>query len=308
MQSSLYPAPSQADGRVFVTGGTGFVGRNIIRAINAHPLRLMVRTPHEGPEEPGIEHVQADVTDPSSLTGTMDGCEIVVHLVGIIEETGDATFDRIIRQGTENVLIEAKRAGVKHFVHMSALGARNDPQYGYHTAKYRAEQAVMNSGLTYTIFRPSVIFGPGDGFINTLAGVVRSFPVIPVVGSGQARFQPVQVGDVADAFARAVDDPGETANKVYELGGDRPYTYVQMLDAIAGELGESKPKVKVPIQLMKIVVSASKPLPSALRPPVTSEQLKMLSLDNSTSESATETLIGRKPVALEDGIGYIRKS
>lgn len=307
MQSSLYPPASSSGGRVFVTGGTGFVGKNIVRAITSHLLRLLVRQPQEGNEDPGIEHVQADVTDPASLAGTMDGCEIVVHLVGIIEETDDATFDGIIRQGTENVLAEAKRAGITHFIHMSALGARNDPQYGYHTAKYRAEQAVMNSGLTYTIFRPSVIFGPGDGFINTLAGVVRSFPVIPVVGSGETKFQPVQVGDVADAFARAVDDPTETANKVYELGGERSYTYMQMLDAIATELGKTKPKVKVPIGLMKIVVGASKPLPSALRPPVTSEQLKMLSLDNSTSESATEALIGRKPVALENSIGYIRE-
>lgn len=308
MQSSLHPAPSQSGDRVFVTGGTGFVGKNIVRAINDHPLRLMVRKPREGGGDPGTEYVQADVTDPASLAGKMEGCDIVVHLVGIIEETGSATFDSIVRQGTENVLAEARRAGVKRFVHMSALGARDDPQYGYHTAKYRAEQAVMNSGITYTIFRPSVIFGPGDGFINTLAGVVRSFPVIPVVGSGETRFQPVQVGDVADAFARAVNDPETTANQVYELGGDRPYTYVQMLDTIAGELGKSKPKVKVPVPLMKIVVAASKPLPAALRPPVTSEQLKMLSLDNSTGKSATEMLIGRKPVALEDGIDYIRES
>lgn len=308
MQSSLYPAPSEANGRVFVTGGMGFVGKNIVQAINDRPLRLMVRTPPEGADESNIEYVRADVTDPASLAGKVDGCEIVVHLVGIIEEKGNATFDSIIRQGTENVLAEAKRAGVKHFVHMSALGARNDPQYGYHTAKYRAEQSVMNSGLTYTIFRPSVIFGPGDGFINTLAGVVRSFPVIPVVGSGATRFQPVQVGDVADAFARAVNDPETTANQVYELGGDRLYTYMQMLDTIAMELGKSKPKVKVPLPLMKIVVAASKPLPEALRPPVTSEQLKMLSLDNSTSNSATEMLIGRKPVALENGIDYIRES
>lgn len=305
MQPSLYPPQNQTGDRVFVTGGTGFVGTNIVRAISGHPLRLMVRKVAEGDDQHGIEHVQADVTDPASLQGTMDGCRIVVHLVGIIEETANATFDSVIRQGTENVLAEAKRAGIGHFVHMSALGAQDDPRYGYQTAKYRAEQAVINSGIPYTIFRPSVIFGPGDGFINTLAGVVKSFPVIPVVGSGETKFQPVQVGDVADAFAKAVNDPEETANKMYELGGDRPYTYVQMLDAIAAQLGKSKPKVKVPIPLMKIVVRASRPLPTAIRPPVTSEQLKMLSLDNSTSESVTEMLIGRKPVALEDGIGYI---
>lgn len=308
MQSSLYPAEATSNSRIFITGGSGFVGQNIVRAIQGHTLRLLMRTPASATAEAGIEHVQGDVTDPASLDGKMDGCDIVVHLVGIIEETGNATFDNVIRQGTENVVAEARRAGVRHFIHMSALGARNDPRYGYHTAKYMAEQAVIHSGLTYTIFRPSVIFGPGDGFITTLAGVVKSFPVIPVVGSGQTKFQPVHIGDVADAFARAVNDPDGTANKVYELGGDRPYTYEEMLDAIARELGKSKPKIKVPVGLMKMVVRTTQPLPRALRPPVTSEQLKMLSLDNSTGDSATETLIGRKPVALEEGIGYIRSS
>lgn len=308
MQSSLYPTEASPPSRIFVTGGTGFVGQNIVRVIKDHPLRLLMRTPPPGPAEGGIEHVQGDVTDPASLDGKMDGCDIVIHLVGIIEETGNATFDNVIRRGTENVVAEAKRAGIGHFIHMSALGAQNDPRYGYHTAKYMAEQAVKDSGLAYTIFRPSVIFGPGDGFITTLAGVVRSFPVIPVVGTGQTKFQPVQIDDVADAFARAVNDPSETANQTYELGGARPYTYEEMLDTIAQELGKSKPKVKVPVGLMKILVRTSRPLPRALRPPVTSEQLKMLALDNSTADSATEALIGRKPVALEEGIAYIRSS
>lgn len=308
MQSSLYPPDAHTDKRIFITGGTGFVGQNILKGIRDHPLRLLMRTPAPNGAEAGIEYVQGDVTDPASLDGKMEGCDIVIHLVGIIEETKDATFDRVIRQGTENVIAEAKRAGIGHFIHMSALGAQNDPRYGYHTAKYMAEQAVIHSGIPYTIFRPSVIFGPGDGFITTLAGVVRSFPIIPVVGTGQTKFQPVQIDDVADAFARAVNDPAETANKVYELGGARPYTYEEMLDAIARELGKRKPKIKVPVGLMKIVVRTSQPLPKALRPPVTSEQLKMLALDNSTGDSATEALIGRKPVALEEGIGYIRNS
>ncbi len=308
MQSSNSSPEASRPVRVFVTGGTGFVGKNIVRAISDHPLRLLVRKKPDGSQEPGIEYVQGDVTDPALLAGKIDGCDVVVHLVGIIEEVGDATFDSVIRRGTENVVAEAKRAGVRHFVHMSALGAQNDPRYGYHTAKYRAEQAVRNCGIPFTIFRPSVIFGPGDGFINTLAGVVRTFPIIPVVGTGQTKFQPVQVGDVAECFARAVRNPEGTANSVYELGGERPYTYEQMLDAIATELGKKKPKVKVPVGLMKVVVGASRPLPKALRPPVTSEQLKMLALDNSTSRSATESLIGRKPVALEHSIGYVSGS
>jgi NADH dehydrogenase len=302
------PTASSSVGRIFVTGGTGFVGRHIIAALGGRPLRLLVREPANQAEAGAADLVRGDVTDPASLAGTMDGCDTVIHLVAIIEESGDATFDRVIRQGTENVLSEAKRAGVSRFIHMSALGAMDDPRFGYQQAKYRAEQAVIGSGLNYTIFRPSVIFGKGDGFITTLAGVIRSFPVIPVVGDGKTRFQPVQINDVADAFVRAVDDPESTTNQIYELGGARPYTYEAMLDAIADELGKRKPKVNVPVGLMKVVVGASAPLPKALRPPVTSEQLKMLALDNSTGDSATERLIGRKPVALEDGIGYIRTS
>lgn len=290
--------------RVFVTGGTGFVGSRIVSTLEHRPLRLLRRTPGDS-SAPNQETSIGNVTDASSLEGTMTGCTVVVHLVGIIEEQGDATFDQVIRQGTENILAEAKRAGVEHFVHMSALGAQDTPGLGYHTAKWKAEQAVINSGLPYTIFRPSVIFGPGDGFITTLAGVIKAFPVIPVVGNGKTRFQPVQIQDVADAFRAAVDNPEQHANRIHELGGARQYSYEEMLDTIAAELQKKKPKAHVPIGLMKIVVAASGPLPKALRPPVTSEQLKMLGLDNSTADSATARLIGRQPKSLEDGLDYL---
>lgn len=292
--------------RIFVTGGTGFVGSGVVKALAGSDLTLLVRSPEKqsGPADAAL--VQGDVTDPASLAGKLDGVDVVVHLVGIIEEEGGATFDSIIRQGTENVVAEAKRAGVKHFIHMSALGATDDPRYGYHSAKWRAEETVKSSGLPYTIFRPSVIFGPDDGFINALAGVVRSFPVVPVVGAGQSRFQPVRLEDVADSFARAVKDPETTIGQTYELGGARSYTYEEMLDVIAAKIGKKKPKVHVPVGLMRVVVNASGGLPRNLRPPVTSEQLKMLALDNTTPDSATEFLIARKPVALEDGISYVR--
>lgn len=303
---------------LFITGATGFVGTGVLRALGRSPgqapsgpfagmsIHSLIRKPGDSPA--GVEPVIGDVTDPATLTGKMDGIDTVIHLVGIIEEQGDASFDAIIRQGTENVVREASRAGVKHFILMSALGAHDNPDYPYHQAKFRAEQAVKESGLTYTIFRPSVIFGKGDGFITVLAGVVKSFPVIPVAGSGRSKFQPVQRDDVGSSFAYAVSHSAEAAGQTYELGGAKPYTYQEMLDVIAAELGKKKPKVRVPLPLMKTVVRLSGPLPKALRPPVTMEQLKMLALDNSTEDSATERLIGRKPVALEDGIGYIRNA
>jgi NADH dehydrogenase len=292
---------------ILLTGGTGFVGSAIRRALRNRSLRLLVRTRTNLPQlPPNVDVVEGDVTDRDSLRGVAEGCATVVHLVAIIEEHGNVTFDRVIRQGTDNVLEEATRAGVTRFVHMSALGAQDNPRYAYMQAKWRAEQSVIESGLAYTIFRPSVIFGPGDGFINALAKVIKQFPVIPVVGTGKSKFQPVAVEQVATAFARAVGDPA-TTGKIYELGGARVYSYEEMLDIIAHQLGKQKPKVHVPVGLMKPVVQLSKPLPAALRPPVTIEQLNMLALDNTTDDSATQRLVGAVPIALEDGIGYVNE-
>jgi NADH dehydrogenase len=301
------PPAERVSGRIFVTGGAGFVGTNIRQALGDRPLRLLVRsaTKSASLRAPNVELVEGSVTEAPSLRGAMDGCEAVIHLVAIISEEGGQTFDGVIRQGSVNVVEEAKRAGVRRFLHMSAMGARHDPAFGYFEAKWQAEQAVVQSGIPWTIFRPSVIFGPGDEFINTLAQLVKLAPIIPVVGSGKSKFQPVSVREVAQAFLKALDDPS-TAGQIYELGGGKVYEYRELLTVIARKLGIRKPMVTVPIGLMKPVVSLSKPLPKALRPPVTSEQLKMLAIDNCSDRSATARLIGRPPLRLEDGIDYIR--
>ncbi|MFM8594404.1 MAG: SDR family oxidoreductase, partial [Chloroflexota bacterium] len=133
-------------GRIFITGGTGFVGSNLLKALGNRPVRVLVRDKAKCGLTPSstMEIVQGDVTTPETLTGAMDGCEAVVHLVAIIAEEGKRTFDLLIRQATVNVVEEAKRAGIKRFLHMSAMGTRNDPHYGYFEAKWQAEQAVIN--------------------------------------------------------------------------------------------------------------------------------------------------------------------
>jgi uncharacterized protein YbjT (DUF2867 family) len=293
-------------GRIFITGGTGFVGKNLLEALGDRPVRLLVRDKRDGAafESDTVELHQGDVTKPETLRGAMTGCEAVIHLVAIIAEEGGATFDGVIHHGTVNVVEEAKRVGIKRFIHMSAMGAQDNPSYPYLKAKWDAEQAVKNSGIPWTIFRPSVIFGPGDGFINVLAKLVKSVPVIPVVGSGKSKFQPVSVKEVAEAFVRALDEP-RTSGQVFELGGPEILTYEELLDTIASKLGKKRPKAHVPVGLMKPVVKLTKPLPKALRPPVTEEQLRMLSLDNCSYDSATSRLIGRQPLRLRDGIDYI---
>ena len=300
------PAAEPVTGRVFVTGATGFVGGNLRAALGGRPLRLLVRDRARSAHlaSADVELAEGDVTRPESLHRAMDGCDAAINLVAIIAEEGGATFDGVIRQGTVNVLAEAQRAGVRRFLQMSAMGARNDSRFAYMEAKWQSEQAVKAGGIPWTIFRPSVIFGDGDGFINALAGLVRTFPVVPVVGGGTSKFQPVSVKEVAAAFVRALDDP-TTAGQTYELGGPDVFTYEQLLDTIAAKLGKKKPKVHVPVGLMMPIVKLSQPLPKALRPPVTIEQLKMLALDNCSDDSATAELIGRPPLRLIDGIDYI---
>ena len=300
------PIASPVTGRVFITGGIGFVGRNIREALGDRPIRLLVRNKAEaqGLESSQVEIVEGDVTTPETIRGTMTGCQAVIHLIAIIEETKGSTFEGVIHGGTVNVVDEAKRAGIRRLIHMSAMGALNNPQYPYLKAKWDSEQAVKTSGLPWTIFRPSVIFGPGDGFINVLADLVRKAPVIPVVGSGRSKFQPVSIMEVALAIAHALDEP-TTAGHVFDLGGPEILTYEEMLDTISAKLGKKKMKVHVPVRLMKAVVKSSKFLPKPLRPPVTQEQLRMLTLDNCSLDSATSRLIGRQPLRLRDGIDYI---
>jgi len=290
---------------ILLTGGTGFVGTHIRGRLTSHRVRLLVHRSGSD-HRPNEELVHGDVTDITSLGDAAQGCDCVIHLVAIIDESDGRTFDSVIRAGTENMVAAAERASVPRFIHMSAMGAQANPAYPYLNAKKQAENAVTASNLDWTIFRPSVIFGPGDGFVNVLADLVRKAPILPVVGSGRSRFQPVAVDDIADAFARAVADPG-TSGHIYELGGSGTYSYEEMLELLRDELGKKRrPKVHLPVSLMKAIVALSAPLPKALQPPVTTEQLRMLALDNCTDDSATEAMIGRRPVALAEGLGYIR--
>src|SRR6476661_312946 len=203
--------------RILITGGTGFVGSEIRKALADRELRLLVRDPSSVRDAGAAELVRGDALEPA-----MAGVDAVIHLVAIIEESGDKTFDLVIRQGSENVVTEARNAGVRRLVHMSALGAQPNPAYPYLNAKWGAEQAVRQSGLDWTIIRPSVIFGPRDGFVNVLAGLIRRAPIIPVVGSGESKFQPVAVGEVAAVYRAVLDDP-TAIGQTYELDGGETY-------------------------------------------------------------------------------------
>ncbi len=273
----------QAVRRVLVTGATGFVGHALLQRLCAagHVVRCLVRRGSEGAlrGQGAIARIEGDVVTRQGLEEGMAGCDAVIHLVGIIREhrASGVTFERVHTQGTLNVLEAAAASGIRRYLHMSALGTRPEAAARYHRTKWAAEEAVRASGLEWTIFRPSIIYGRGDGFVTMLASMVRRLPAVPVIGSGRQRLQPVPVEQVAAGFTGALELPA-TIKRIYEVGGPEAVTMVELLDLIGGALGRRHvPKVHAPLGAMRPLARLLHRLPGF---PVTPDQLLMLGEDS----------------------------
>ena len=287
---------------ILVTGATGFVGRRVVRVLAARGKRVRAMVHRQGQGE-GVEVHIGDVTDPSSLKSAMEGVEAVVHLVAVIRERGDATFDEVNHQGTSNVAQAAREAGAGCLVHLSAVGAVDDPLLPYLRSKWRAEREVVESGVPYTILRASIQFGGGDEFINTMAGAVKAFPIVPVAGNGKTLFQPIAVEEVAECIAQAVDRE-ELRGRTIEIGGPEQLSYNQILDTIARTYRIRRLKAHLPLAVMRRMVwLMERTLPS---PPATGHQLDMLAIDNIAEPDTVERTFGFTPRRLEGNIDYIR--
>ncbi|HEX77012.1 MAG TPA: complex I NDUFA9 subunit family protein [Dehalococcoidia bacterium] len=291
---------------ILVTGGTGFVGRRLVKALIAqgHELCCLVRPTSQTSAlaHLGVRFYRGDVTDPDSVERAVAGAEAVIHLAAIIRERGKATFHRTNYEGTRNVVGAAVRTGAKRLLFMSNLGAAPDPAFPFLHSKWQAEEAIKASGLDYTIFRSSVLFGEGDGFVSPLAGLIKRLPLVPVIGSGQTRFQLLSVDEVVTCLIMALGDD-KTIGQVMELGGPEHLTYEEIVDLIMGVLGRRRPKVHIPVTLMQpLAWLMDKLLP---RPLVTPGQLAMLRRDNITDLDVVERAFGFKPISLRQGLDYI---
>ena len=202
-----------------------------------------------------------------------------------------------------NLLRAAETAGVRRFVHASTIGASSDPAVPYLYSRWMAEQEIERSPLASTVLRFSVGFGEGDEFFNVLAALVKASPVVPIAGDGTARFQPIAADDAARCLAAAVDDDG-IAGQVLELGGPEHHTYDEMIDIIAQTVGVRTAKVHVPLDLFTPIVSVMEAVMP--RPPVTSEQLKMLAIDNTTALDSVEESFGFAPRPMRGNIDYVK--
>jgi uncharacterized protein YbjT (DUF2867 family) len=292
---------------VLVTGSTGFVGRHIVRELCSRGMevRCLARSPSKNLavlKGLDVKICYGDVSDQGSLEAAMEGVEAVVHLVAIIRETKQATFHKINFLGTKNLVQAARKLGVKRLVFMSNLGAYPDKHFPIPYFKWLGEEEVRNSGIDFTIFRPSVIFGKGDGFVTVLANIIKRLPIAPVIGPGKTRFQPISVEDVATCVFLSLQDKA-TINQVIPLAGPEHLAYEGIIDLIIKTLKVKRVKLKIPIPMMESVVWAmERLLPHS---PVTSTQLSMLKRDNITDLDVVERVFGFKPVSLPERIEYI---
>jgi uncharacterized protein YbjT (DUF2867 family) len=294
-----------------ITGATGFVGQEITRCLHSagHSIRILARrtlspAACELVERYRVEVRPGDILDPASLAGALQDTNAVIHLVGIISEAGKSTFQNVHSAGTENMIAAAQRAGVRRFIHMSALGTRPNAKSRYHQTKWAAEETVRNSGLDWTIFRPSLIYGPQDHFINLFAGIARFSPVVPILGSGRTRYAPVGVELVAKAFLEALTTTA-AIGQTYDLCGPDTFTMGQILDEIFAVMNRKRIKLRIPLAAARCQARLLELLYGGILnkpPPLNRDQLIMLEEDNVGHGDPANRQFGLRHRPFRDGI------
>ncbi|MHA7871502.1 MAG: complex I NDUFA9 subunit family protein [Hyphococcus sp.] len=279
-----------------VFGGSGFVGRNVVRELAKRDwrVRVAVRRPHLAQflrpmgAVGQIQLKQTNIRHRASVAAALEGADAVVNLVGILRQTGAQRFDTVQAGGAAAIAELAHEAGTERLIHVSAIGADPESDSLYARTKGEAEQAVLRSTPSATIMRPSIVFGPEDGFFNKFAAMALVSPALPLIGGGKTRFQPVYVDDVADAICEALVRP-ETAGRVYELGGPRIYTFKELMQLMLREIDRRRLLVPVPFPIASLIglFGEMAGLAPFAEPPLTRDQVKLLKRDNIVDTSGT---------------------
>jgi uncharacterized protein YbjT (DUF2867 family) len=298
---------TNADTLVTIFGGSGFLGRHVVRALakRRYRIRVAVRRPElanflQPLGSVGQVHaVQANVRYPRSIEAATRGSSIIINLVAILHERGAQRFDVVHGGGAERVALAAAAFGAR-LIHVSAIGADPDSTSAYARTKAQGEASAFAAVPEGVIFRPSVLFGPEDDFFNRFAAMARFLPALPLVGGGLTKFQPVFVGDVAEAIALAVDRKVRPGT-IYELGGPEIRSFKQLMEYVLATIGRKRVLLPLPFGLAKLQASVLQFLP---KPPLTPDQVELLKVDNIVSEIAqregrTLAGLGLTPTAIE---------
>jgi len=295
---------------ICVFGGSGFVGRHVVAALakTGARLRVAVRNPNEAMyllPAGGVGQIQllnANVGDEASVAAAVAGADTVINLVGLLSQAGDNTFRKVQAEGAERVARLAKDAGATRLIHMSAIGADRESASGYASTKGDGEMLVRGAFANATILRPSLVFGPEDNFFNRFAWMASLSPLVlpflPLVGGGKTKFQPVYVGDVAEAVVRVLDNP-HWQGKTFELGGPEVFSFRQLMEMICETTHRHRLMVPVPFMMASIQGAFLQMLPNPL---LTVDQVRLLHHDNVLSgEDGLCTLgdLGISPTATD---------
>lgn len=302
---------------ILVTGASGFVGAHLVPALlgAGHRVVALVRSDAAGQRVLGrlsaadrarVELRTGDVTRPATLGPVLAGIDAVIHLVALPRDfNGGADLRLVNTEGTRAVVAATQQAGIRRLLHMGALGVADDPALHYASSKARGEAIVAGSGLDWTVLKPSLQFGPGDGFFNIIAGLVRLSPgVVPVPGDGSARFQPIHVDDVARVYVAALADPS-TVGGTFELGGPRYWTYREITREVLTALGERRAILPMPVPLIRLVAATAELV--HLPFPVATDQLRQLRLDNIGPLDLIPSRFGFEPRPMEGALGYLKR-
>ncbi|MGC2203213.1 MAG: complex I NDUFA9 subunit family protein [Stellaceae bacterium] len=290
--------------RTAVLGGSGFIGRYVVKRLAARgdvvPVGCRNAAEAKFLKPMGavgqIEPLNVAIDDESVLPAFVAGSGALVNCVGILSETRSQTFEGVHHVGPALVARIARDSGVERFVHLSAIGADPRSASAYARTKAAGEAAVRDAFPTVTILRPSVVFGPEDQFFNRFAGMAMMMPVLPLIGGGETRFQPVYVGDVADAVIRCLDDAA-TAGRTYELGGPKIYTMRELFELLLREIRRKRWFLDLPFPIAELQAKLMSILPS---PPLTPDQVELLKRDNVVSPGAlTLASLGLSPAPVE---------
>jgi len=293
---------------VTVFGGSGFVGRHVVRVLakRGYRIRVAVRRPDlagflmTAGNLGQISFVQANLRYRDSIDRAVEGSQFVVNCVGILSESGRNTFDAVQEFGGRAIAEAARAVGAK-LTHISAIGANSGSSSSYGRTKGKAEAAILSILPDAVILRPSIVFGPEDGFFNKFADMSRLAPALPLIGGGKTRFQPVYVEDVAEAVGRAVDGK-LTPGAIYELGGPEVLTFRECLELVLKVVNRKRPLVSLPFGLASTIGSIASMIP-LITPPITPDQVTLLKVDNVVSAEAeadgrTLSGIGIRPTLL----------